>query len=77
MNAFTNAVSESKLDVAETEKMMKGVRDIYQGVDKAVLAEFVETGAAIFATGVQMLVANYCVTDLTQPGNKASWKRQI
>ena len=56
MNTLTNAGSDSQLDVVKTENMIKSMKSMFHGVDKAVLEEFVEAGAAMFATGVQMRV---------------------
>ena len=70
MNTLTNAGSDSQLDVVKTENMIKSVKSMFHGVDKAVLEEFVEAGAAMFATGIQMRVANYCVSDLNRLATK-------
>ena len=52
-----------KVQQTDMENMIKSANQMFHGVDKAVLKELVEAGAAMFGTGMQMLLGNYCVSD--------------
>ena len=64
MNDFVNAASSGNADDCKAATMISSVASVTKGVDKAIVEEFVEAKAAMFTTGVHMLVASYCLSDL-------------